>query len=432
MKHARLATEMHRLRARLWLAPAGAAILALIASRATVAIDAQLPGERAWFAIDVTPDGARELLSTVTSAMITFTGVVFSITIVVLQLASGQFSPRVLRTFLEDRHSHAAMAMFVGTFVYAMGVLPSIHGADSKAEPFVPYMSVLIAFVLVLASVGVFVHYIDRMAHSVRAITLIKRVSSETRHSIEQMYPERLGVAPIDSITLPDEPASVISNHQHGGVLAAIDEDALVALARKHDALVAVVPRLGDFIPHGAPVLRWWGASPPFGREALSMIAIEVERTAHQDPLFGFRQLVDVAIRALSPAVNDPSTAVQVLDELHDLLRLLATRREPSSVRRDEAGVPRLVIEWPTWSSFVELALDEIRNYGGASLQVQRRSRIILDDLREVAPPQWDAALDRQRALLDAYARREISEPSERAAVQTPRERERRGHASPH
>lgn len=400
-----------RLRSSLWLVPAAAAVVAFAAAKILVAVDGTWgQDDEAWFLFGGGSGSALELLSTISSSMMTFTGLVFSITILVLQLASSQFSPRVLRTFLQDRGTQIAMGAFVGTFVFSMALVSDIRSRTQEQELFVPALAVFVAFVLVLVSVGVFIHYIDHMAHSVRAITIIKRVAEETRHSIRNMYPEEALESPEEPVSAPAEPPSVVvHNDGRAGVLSAVDEDALMQLARETRAIIGVVPRPGDFVPHGAPLVRFWGSvSQPQRAAVEEAVLIADERTPHQDPAFGFRQLVDVAERALSPSMNDPTTAVQALDELHDLLRMLVQRRFPSPQRVDEDGALRLVLPRPSWEDYVHLALDEIRQYGGGSIQVVRRLRALLEDCAAIASPARRACLEEQLRLLDDSARRQL------------------------
>lgn len=392
-----------RLRARLWFWPGIAAIVAFVAARVLAGVDRMIGWQRdTWYLFGGSAESARALLSTVSSSMMTFTGLVFSITILVLQLASAQFSPRVLRTFLEDRNSQLAMAAFVGTFVYALALLPVVRGSEQEAAAFVPGLALFVAFALVLFSVGVFVRYIDHMAHSIRAVSLIKRVSADARGAIETMYPDELPGDPEHDVGKPSAPAETLAHAGRAGVLAAVDENALMAAACAADSVVALIPSPGDFVPHGAPLARIWGGDEQLIAAIRAAVSIESERTAHQDPSFGFRQLVDIAERALSPGVNDPSTAVQVLDELHDLLRWLATRSFPSPYGCDPQGRLRVILPRPDWDAYVNLALDEILHYGAGSLQIGARVRRLLADCRTVAPPARRGALDRQLARLDA------------------------------
>ncbi len=405
-----------RLKVQLWLIPGVAAVFAFVLARVLVTIDREWIAQRdAWFLYQGTSSAAGELVSTIASAMITFTGVVFSITVLVLQLASGQFSPRVLRTLLSDRHTQAAMATFVGTFVFALGLLLSIRGTTDDMHGLVPALSVFVAFILVLVSVGVFIDYIHHISHSIRAITIVTRIGDETRRSIERMLPRVAQGAHVEA----EGPASTaevragapaIVRSQERGALVHVNSRLLLELACKHDALVELIPMVGDFVPHDAPVLRYWPAERDALASALDALAFDRERVIDQDPMFGIRQLVDIAQRALSPGVLDPSTAVQVLDEIHDLLRIVSRREFPDPVRVDGDGVPRLILHRPGWEAFTNLALDEIREAGAGSSQVVRRLYALIDDCIGYAPVHRHAALREQRSLLEKAAREEAPE----------------------
>lgn len=395
----RLAQMMGRLRTSLWAAPTLGVTIAIGAAVALLRIDDGFEQERhAWFLFDGGPESARELLSTITSAMLTFTVLVFSITILVLQLASNQFSPRVIRTFLREPVTKWAMSMFVGTFVYSMIVLSQVRTGDPS---FVPAAATWFALVMVLASVAVFIRYIDRMAHSTRAITVITKLAAETRTAIDRMFPGEVAAEPPGDAAMPEGgPDQVLTYPDAPGVFSFVDSDHLLALAVERDAVIEIVPRVGDFLPTGATVFRVWGRIDD-PDACIAALGIEIERTIEQDPAFGFRQLVDIALRALSPGINDPTTAVQALDHLHDLARRLTLRPFPARTRADDAGDLRLIAPRPDYEDFIRLAFEEIASYGAGSVQVRRRLRAILADCARVAGPGRRRVLDRLRGELE-------------------------------
>ncbi|MBA3458999.1 MAG: DUF2254 domain-containing protein [Deltaproteobacteria bacterium] len=393
----RLAQVRNRLRSSLWVAPALAVAIAVGAAMLLVRIDRGLEQRRDdWFLFDGGPESARELLSTITSSMLTFTALVFSITILILQLASNQFSPRVIRTFLREPVTKWAMSLFVGTFVYSMVVLSQVRTAPT----FVPAAATWFALVMAVVSVGVFIRYIHRMAHSIRAITVISKIAAETRAAIDRMFPDEVAAEAPEEVTVPDtRPDGVITHRDPPGVVAFVDADELVCIASRCDAVIEIVPRVGDFVPTGAALFRVWG-NVDKEDHCRAAIGIELERTIEQDPAFGLRQIVDVAVRALSPGVNDPTTAVQALDHLHDLVRRLAVREFPARTRADDAGDLRVIAARPDFVDFVRLAFEEIAMYGTSSVQVRRRLASILEDCVTVAAP--DRARDLERVLTPA------------------------------
>ena len=378
--------EVKRLLSRLgdayWPIPAVCVAASAALAFGLVHLDEGLQRGGLRFAFTGGPDSARSLLSTIASSMLTLTALVFSITIVVLQLASSQFSPRALRGFLRDRQNQLALGVFLGTFVYALVALREVRGQDGLVGRFIPGVTITVAFALVLLSVALFVQYIHHIAQSIRAVTIIGRIADETRDTIDRLHPNAGALEPETLPVLPGSLRQVVAEKH--GVVASVDIERLVAIAADEGGTVALVPTLGDFVATGMPLLAVAGVE---GRDDDLRAAIDLadERDARQDVSFGLRQLVDVAERALSPGINDPSTAVQCVDRLHDLLRRLVTRPYPSQAHRDDAGVVRIVVALPGWDDHVALALDEIRHWGSNSIQIRRRLDALVTDLLQVA-----------------------------------------------
>lgn len=418
-----------RLRLSLWFLPAvfalGAALLAFVLTW----VDHHLAADSSllFFMFSGTADGARSVLSTIAQSMLTFTGLVFTITMLVLQLASGQLSPRVMRTFLRDRGNQVVLGLFVATFVYTLLILREVRTPVAGEGGFVPSVSIWVAFALLLASVAAFVYYIDHMAHSIRASTVIASIWKETVAAIDHLFPARLG-DDADPGAIADEgdrdkPGGhvLVLTSRRTGVVVGVDEEALFRAASNGDRRIELVPAIGDFVAENAPLIRLWGSWDAPAAEALhAAIGLADERTLEQDVAFGFRQLVDIAIRALSPGINDPTTAVQALDRIHDLLRRLAVCRFPSRFRADELGVIRVIVQRPGWDAYVHLGLDEIRLAGAAQLQVHRRIRAILADLISVAADRRQAVLRDERARIEAAAERSFADVRDRADATEP------------
>ncbi len=393
----RLQALANYLRESLWAVPALGIVLSVVAVEAMPRVDLAL-GAPPWF--EVGRESARSLLSTIAQAMITVTGLVFSITMLVLQLANQQLSPRVMRHFLRDRNNQVVLALFIATFTYALLALRKIGPEEGD----VPTLTVWVGFLLTIASVGAFVHYIDHMAQAVRPGTVIEGIARETREALDRLYPHGTREeAPKEAGLPPTEPDVVLCWERQPGIVTGVDDRKLEAIATEEQAVIALVPRVGDFLPHDAPFLRAWGPLSEEARERLPRtLIVSRERTMRQDAAFGFRQLVDIAERALSTGVNDPTTAVQAVDHLHDLLRRLATRHIPASHRADDQGRLVLVLPRPDWEDYVSLAVDEVRIYGMGSTQIQRRLRYLVEDVLSVAPAYRRPALLRQSTLLDA------------------------------
>ena len=401
----------------LWLIPAVAVAGAAGAAQVLIAVDRALSPGGVWPVFGGGAESARNLLSVIAGSMVTSISLIFSVTMVVLQLASAQYSPRVLRSFIGDRVVQGVLGVYIATFVYALLVLPAVRNGEGAAEEFVPSLAVTGALVLALVSLGVFVRYIHHIAHSIRAVTVITTIAAETRAALESMYPDELGEEAPEEAVPPSGPATDVL-HWNGepGVLVAVDESALMEAAVEAGIVVSIVPMVGAFIPTASAVLE---VSGPAGEcsALLGCVSVGGERTMHQDAAFGFRQLVDIAERALSPGVNDPTTAVQAVDQLHDLLRRLGDRRFPSRTRLDESGAVRVIAPRLDWDDYVRLAFDEIRQYGSHSIQVVRRLHGAVDDLLAVVPASRRAALEQQRDLLAAAAAREFPDaPDEERA----------------
>lgn len=393
---------VEQVRSSLWVIPAVSAVLSVAAGFGLIAVDNATP-ERFGFTGDA--EAARSVLSTIAAAMITFTGLVFSITIVALQLASSQFSPRVMRTFLRDNASKVALATFVATFSFAFTILRSTRTDE------VPGISVNFAIILVFVSVGVFIHYINHTAHAIRASAIIDSVAEETRDSIERCYPSE----PAQAGPEPDLSGTplTIANHHGPGVVTGFDAKRIVTLARAAEAVVVLRAGVGDFVPRDGALLELHGAGAE-DCDVAEYVSLGSERTMQQDAAFGLRQLVDLAARALSPGINDPTTAVQAIDQIHDALRRLAIRPLHSGRVTDDDGVVRLVHPVMAWEDFISLAVDEIRIYGAGSLQVPRRLRGMLDDLLRVVDDSRRPPLREQLRLLAAAAEREFPDARDR------------------
>ncbi len=391
------------LRSSLWVVPAACVVTSVGAGLGLLELDEHVVSNRIAFLFPGPPSGARALLTAIVQAMIAFTGLVFSITIVVLQLSSGQFSPRVLRTFLRDRTIQWALGVFIATFVYAVIVLRGVEPVG--AEPrYVPQAAVTGAFLLVLLSVLLFIAYISHVTNLIRVATIIELIRTEAANVIErQCSPDH-----------PDPPALEVTAaietlpSPRTGVVVSINEAALVAAARRTRHIYTVVPRVGDFVPHGAPLVEVHadgsGTSAPSSPEShnvLRAIAVDSERTTDQDLAFSFRQLVDIAERALSPSMNDPTTATQVVDALHDLLRRVASRELPHGRLLDQDGRLRLIVPQYTFADLLDLSVAEIWQYGQDTVQLPPRLRRMLLDLRYVALPAHQDPIQRWLRRLD-------------------------------
>lgn len=398
----------NHLSSSLWFVPILCVLAGVCLSFATIAVDRSVAIIPRSLSGD--PDAALAILTTVAASMVTLTGLVLTITMVVVQLATGQFTPRVLRTILRDRPSQFAIGVFVATFAHAMLVMREVrHPTDSAPDGFVPGFAIVVAFVLIIVSIMVLVSYVNHIGQSLRAASLIDSVGDDTRDLILELYPERAPRA-VPRREFTDEPAQIVVSPEPG-VLFKVAEDELVERAEKTGVLIRMIPRVGDFVPTGGSLFAVYGDREVAPGDLLRCVAVGKERTLHQDVAYGIRMLVDVAVRALSPASGDPTTAVQAIDRIHDCLRLLVSRDFPSGEHVDESGELRLVVPVLSWEGMVHVALDELRILAVQSLQATRRITAMLEDLIQLAPEQREAPLRYQLQRLDALAHEAFAAP---------------------
>ncbi|HSL57174.1 MAG TPA: DUF2254 domain-containing protein [Acidimicrobiales bacterium] len=417
----RLRRLREALRTSLWAVPTLATAVAALLAVALLAIDrrvADLDGTQ--FGFSGGPGAASDLLGTIATSVLSVAGVVFSITMLVLQQASRQLSPRVMRTFLRDWPSQLTLGAFISTFAYAMIVLSQVRTVDELA--FAPGLATWGALALTAVSVGMFVMFIHHVATSLQPTTVIGRVGRETAAALDPPYPGGIGDDADPDAAPPDGPPDrTLDWDGRAGTLTAIDGQGLLEWAASHDAVVVLRLQVGHYVTTGTPLLDVW-CDDHDAIEAIDLDALVGtgrERTMVDDPVFGFRQLVDIAVRALSPGVNDPTTAVQVLDELHDRLRQLATVEIPSACRTDD-GVLRLVLPRPEWDDYLALAVDEIRHHAERASHVLHRLGAMLADLDTVVPEHRGELLAEERRLVVSTVDRVFADRHDRQLVLRP------------
>jgi uncharacterized membrane protein len=393
----------------LWFWPALAAIAAWVGGDLAARYVHTFTFHQGLFPTDL--DDARTLLSTIATALLTFTGVVFSVTLVALQMASTQYSPRVIRTFVRKPVTKLALSTFIATFVYSLTLLSRV-GTSSKAHT-VAQGAVGLAYLLVMASIIVFVFFVHSTVRSMRVSYVIEALFHETIPAARNMFAE------ISEYRDAEEPEWLavtgrIAFEHADAVLDGIDAHHLVRLAAEHECVLRLTVPVGTFVPRGTELMEVLGGTPPRSSTILGALHSSPVRTLYQDPSYGLRQLVDIGIRALSAAINDPTTAVQALDRLHGVLRAVATRPDPSGRYVDDAGSVRLIVPQPGWDRLVELAFTEPALYGAGSPQVTRKLTAILDDLAACVPPERLPALEAQRSWLREEVSRRHTLPIER------------------
>ncbi|MER8185819.1 DUF2254 domain-containing protein [Kitasatospora sp. NPDC094015] len=360
---------------------------------------------------------AKSVVSTVSSAMLTFIGVVFSISLVSLQMAASQFSPRVLRLYVRSRLTKATFSTCLATFVFTLLVQLTYDDTTDPAKAVsVPITSTLAAVLLVMLSLAFFVLYVQATLRLLRVPHVIDRVTRESLAVLTQYH----RLAPEEAEPGRPQGGRTLLHEGSAGVLRDVNIGRLVRVARRHDVVLRLVPRIGDFIAPGTPTVVVTGAGAPRPRRIAAALNVGVDRTMHQDLSFGFRQLVDIAIRALSPAVNDPTTAVQAIDRIYQLTAVLAAESFGELRYRDRAGRVRLVQPVAGWADTVDLAFTEIRLCGAAHPQVTRRLAAALDDLLRIAPEPHRPPLRAQRELLVRAVAANVGDPEDRAFALRP------------
>jgi len=400
-----------------WLIPAlffGGAILAAVL---TQRIDTHLTTASVSSPVVWNADNAVGALSMMATAMLSFIAVVFSIGMVSMQLASQQFSPRVLRTYVRSATTKLALGVFIAAFVYPLlsyGLIE--HNPSGQTQP--ATISASVSTTMTLTAIAVFVIYVSHTINLMRITMAIRSVAEETRRAFRHvLLPASAYVkveppaqdAPLGIVTFRKQPWSFAATRAAHGVIQGVDVVQLVHCAQRHDCVVRALVGVGDYVSDGQPIAEILAPAATPGRgplplpteaEILRAMDVGPERTLYQDPYYGLRELADVAAQALSPAVNAPTTAVQVIDRLEDILRQIAGLPDPTGLITDEDGEVRLVMRPYTWDETLALALTEIRRYGAGSPQVTRRLAGLFDSVAAVATAGHLPAIERQRREL--------------------------------
>jgi len=366
----------------LWFVPALYILGAIALSRLVPLLPDGLLGSQALFSHATT----TTMLSTIASGMIAFTGFVFSMIFVMIQFGSSTYSPRLATFFLHDRITRNALGMFIATFMYALLTL-------TTSEQLLTNNKMDYAIILVLAgllgSMALFLGLVQRLS-LLQVTNILNEIGNKAREVIDKVYPHDYEYDD-DPVPHRDEdlPETSQTIHYHGGpaILQNIQYDALLRLAKRLKAVIEVEYAVGDTVVDNAVLLTVYGGRRNIKkREVKRLVQFGGQRSIDNDPKYALRLIVDVAVRALSAGINDPTTAVQALDQLDDLLRLLGKRRLGSDDIHDDHGDLRVIYPAPEWDDFLSLAIDEVRYYGANSLQVIRRLRALLEDLLENLP----------------------------------------------
>lgn len=340
------------------------------------------------------PTAVQTILSTAASSMLTLTTIVLTVMTLGVQLAMQQFSPRIVRALLADRRSQLAHGLFAATFLFCMVAVARVDD-QAHAGSQVPTITVALAYLLLLSSLLTLVAYVHHAGRSLRVAGLIDLVGDNLQTEIDRAFPTE-DAARADPVTVTAPQA---------GVVVLVDVDRLVEYARRSDDCLEMLVAVGDFVPRGAPLARSTKGAPVDRRAVSRGVLLDDERSHIGDAAYGLRKLVDIAERSIaSSPFDDPATAVQAIDRLHDALRQLSSRRLPTGRHPDRSGTLRLLTRELAWHGFVALALEEIVDLGSSAPIVARRLLAALDDLIAVAPDDRRAPLESQRERLLARA----------------------------
>jgi uncharacterized membrane protein len=404
----------------MWLVPLFALLLYTVFHRITYAIggwmleSGYINAETSFFGLSMA--GARSMLETVVTLNLSFLVFTFGSLLVAIQVAGGQYTPRIIATtLLRDNVIRFTTGCFVFTLVFALRVL-------TKMDETVHQFNTWIAVMFGTFSIMVFLYLIDYAARLLRPIAIVQRVGNSGVEVIRGIYPEPTKrPRPVQSLDRLGSPDRIVANVGTPGVVLAVDLAGLVRQARQANGMIEFVPHVGDFVAVDEPLYRLYGGAGAIDDHRLrESVVLGVERTMEQDPTFSFRILVDIAIKALSAAINDPTTAVMAIDQLHRLLRLVGLRDLRGEELRDETGELRLVFRTPNWEDYVHLTCTEIRHCGAGSIQIMRRMRSMLENLTQTLPPHRHAELRQQIELLDRTIDGHYEFPEDRALASIP------------
>ena len=424
----RLLSMLDSLRSSLWFWPVMLSVIALGLAQGTVWIDRsewleQL--ELTWlFGAGI--DGARALLATIATAMISISATVFSVTIVALSLAAGQLGPRLLRTFMRDRGTQISLGIFIATFVFCISVIGVVDGSGKVA--FVPRASVSTALLLAMTSMAFLIYFIHHVAASIQAPNVIAVVGEELDEAIDRLFPESIGTgdpelaAQVTPALPPDFPVSSSAVLAlKSGYIQLIDGNSLVDVACEIDGLIWLARAPGAYVLAGTEIARVWpGAanSREVNSSVQEAVSIRAIRTPVQDVLYPVGQIVEIAQRALSPGINDPTTAESCVNRLGAALGKLLQREMPSPFRRDDDGALRLVVQGASFAQFVAAAFNPVRNYSQGSLQVSLRLASLVAELAPLTRDDSQREVLRAQAQMLERAAAELREPLDRKEVE--------------
>ena len=381
----------------LWILPTLSIVAALIAVSVLTNYEKSVGSYT-----DISADTVRLILSTVATSTFTLVVLVSSAVLLAIQLASAQLTPRIISLIYRTPYQKLAFAVFVFSFTFSASLLTRIEDSAPRIASYAAAYGFLL-------DIALFILFIDNVGKMLRPSSALRVVALTGRGVIRAAYPTLLkddSAPPVEIKAITAEQSRTVLSSIDGAVLA-FDTKGLVNMAARYKCVIELVPEVGQFVAEGDPLFRVYRGGEGLSESALrDSVAKGEERTFEQDPLFAFRILVDIASKALSPAINDPTTAVLALDQIHHLLRDVGKRYLGHGHETDGAGEVRLIYRRPNWDDFVLLSMTETRHYGRDSMQVQRRLRAMLTDLIETLPPRRVPILKKELALLATSSKR--------------------------
>jgi uncharacterized membrane protein len=430
MKNIKLGKLWDSLHSSYWFVPTLMAGIAIALAFTMLSLDrAGKPGPSEKLAWIYTggPDGARTMLSTIAGSMITVAGTAFSITIVALTLASSQFGPRLLRNFMQDTGNQIVLGTFIATFIYCLLVLRTVRGDDYNV--FVPQLSVTVGIVLAIASIGVLIYFIHHASTTIQASHVIGEVGSDLDKAVDRLFPQKMGQSLSETkrrwveeipVGFDKEAAPVLATQS--GYIQAIDDEKLMKVAKSKDLLMRLKLRPGKFVVQGSELLIVWPGervNEKLTQHINDAFILGKERTDQQDIEFCIDQLVEVALRAISPGINDPFTAIRCIDQLSAGLCRLAERDFPSPYRYDDDNNLRVIADPVTFVRLTDDAFNQIRQYSKPDVAVRIRMLEALAVIETHTRNKKDrAALLRHANVIEYSSREEVSQECDRACIE--------------
>jgi uncharacterized membrane protein len=413
------------LKSSLWIVPLIAIPFELAATRIFHALDDWL----GWTLLGLAVPGAQALLQALVTATLSFVVFTFGSLLVAIQVASAQLTPRIIATtLLRNDVVKYTVGLFIFTLLFALS-------AQNRIEKDVHQLVILVTALLGLFSFAAFFYLIDYASRLLRPISILARVGDNGLAVIESVYRDPSAEPDIAGCKSRElgRPDRIVQHRGKSGIVLAVDLELLTAEAERSNGVIELVPQVGDFVAVDEPLFELHGGARQIDDAKLqAQVALGSERTMEQDPTFAFRIVVDIAIKALSPAINDPTTGVLAIDQLHRMLRVVGNRRLRTDEIADELGRLRVIFRTPNWEDFVHLAFSEIRSCGSNNLQIVRRLRAMIENLVRTLPSHRHAALLQELSLLDRECERNFTYPEELALARIADTQGLGGHSGKH